>query len=158
MAFSVRRRFTADDYERMGEAGILRAEDRVELIDGEVVAMSPIGSRHGAGVDRANFVFVTTARASAIVRVQGAVRLDPYHQPEPDLALLRPRADFYASAQPGPADILLVLEVAESSLAYDRDVKAPLYARFGVPEYWLIDVNERVLLRFSALEGARSVR
>ncbi len=137
----------------MGQAGILCPDDRVELIDGEVVAKGVIGPRHGATVDRANRVFMTTAGASAIVRVQGAVRLDPYNEPEPDLALLRPRADYYASVQPGPRDILLLVEVAESSLAYDRDVKAPMYARSGVREYWLVDLNDRVLLRFSAPEG-----
>jgi Uma2 family endonuclease len=152
MAVAVRRRFTADEYQRMGQAGILCSNDRVELIDGEVVAKGVIGSRHGASVDRATRAFVTTAGASAIVRVQGAVRLDLFNEPEPDLALLRSRADYYASGNPGPADILLLVEVAESSLAYDRDVKASMYARSGVPEYWLVDLNERVLLRFSAPE------
>jgi len=111
-----RRRFTVDDYHRMGEVGILSATDRVELIDGEIVAMTPIGPRHGASVDRTNRVLVTAVGTSAIVRVQGSVRLDLFHEPEPDIVLLRPRADFYASAHPGPADILLVIEFAESSI------------------------------------------
>jgi len=129
-----RRRFTADDYQRMGQAGILRAEDRVELIDGEIVAMTPIGPRHCASVDRATRAFVLKAGDSAIVRVQGSVRLDVFTEPQPDLVLLRPRADFYASQHPGPADILLIVEVAESSIDYDRDVKAGIYARAGVHE------------------------
>ena len=155
-----RRRFSADDYQRMGQAGILRAEDRVELIDGEIIAMTPIGPRHCASVDRANRAFVTTAGDSAIVRVQGSVRLDLYSEPEPDLVLLRPRQDFYSSRHPGPADILLVIEIADSSIDYDRDVKSRVYARSGVHEYWLADLNEDVLLCHSALEdGAyRSVR
>ena len=145
-----RRRFTADDYQRMGQAGILRREDHVELIDGEIIAMTPIGPRHCASVDRTNRVFVTTAGDSAIVRVQGSVRLDLYSEPEPDLVLLRPRADFYASAHPGPADILLVVEVADSSIDYDREIKARVYARSGVHEYWLADLNENVLLQHSS--------
>jgi Uma2 family endonuclease len=145
-----RRRFTADDYQRMGQAGILGREDHVELIDGEIIAMTPIGTRHCASVDRANRAFVTKAGDRAIVRVQGSVRLDLYSEPEPDLVLLRPRADFYASAHPGPADILLIVEVAESSIEYDRDVKAHVYARSGVLEYWLADLNENVLLRHSS--------
>ena len=146
----IRRRFTADDYQRMGQAGILRRDDHVELIDGEIIAMTPIGPRHCASVDRANRAFVMKAGDSAIVRVQGSVRLDLYSEPEPDLVLLRPRVDFYASAHPGPADILLIVEVAESSIEYDREVKAHVYARSGVYEYWLADLNENVVLRYSS--------
>jgi hypothetical protein len=109
-----RRRFTIDDCQRMEDAGILRAEDRVELIDGEFVTMMAIGPRHHASVDRATRAFVTKVGESAIVRVQGAVVLDLYNAPEPDHVLLRPRADFYASRNAGPADIHLIIEVAES--------------------------------------------
>jgi Uma2 family endonuclease len=129
-----RRRFTVDDYHRMGEVGILSPTDRVELIDGEIVSMTPTGPRHGASVDRTNRVLVTAVGTSAIVRVQGSVRLDLFHEPEPDIVLLRPRADFYASAHPGPADILLVIEFAESSIDYDRDIKKRVYAKAGVVE------------------------
>src|SRR5262247_2621397 len=124
-----RRRFTTDDYERMGKAGILRAEDRVELIDGEIVTKMTIGPRHHASVDRANRAFVMKAGESGIVRVQGAVVLNLFNAPEPDLVLLRPRPDFYASRQAAPADILLIVEVSETSIDFDRQVKAPLYAR-----------------------------
>jgi Uma2 family endonuclease len=144
-----RRRFSADDYQRMGQAGILRAEDRVELIDGEILAMTPIGPLHCASVDRANRVFVIKAGESAIVRVQGSVRLDFYTEPQPDLVLLRPRADFYESQHPGPADILLIIEVADSSIDYDRDVKSRIYARSEVHEYWLVDLNRKVLCCYS---------
>jgi Uma2 family endonuclease len=140
-----RRRFTVDDYQRMGEAGILRSGDRVELIDGEIVTKMTIGPRHSASLDRAARALITKAGESAIVRVQGPVRLDLYNLPEPDLALLRPRADFYASNHPGPVDILLIVEVAESSIDYDRETKASLYARSNVPEYWLVDINDNVL-------------
>ena len=140
-----KRRFTADDYQRMGQAGILSRRDRVELIDGDVVAMTPIGARHCAAVDRTNRAMVMQAGDKAIVRVQGSVRLDLYHEPEPDLVLLRPKPDFYASGHPGPADILLIVEIAESSIDYDRDVKGTTYARLGVREYWLADLNEDLL-------------
>jgi Uma2 family endonuclease len=148
-----RRRFTADDYQRMGRAGILSRADRVELIDGEIVAMAPIGPRHCAAVDRANRTMVMLVGDRAIVRVQGSVRLDVFHEPEPDLVLLRPRKDFYASAHPGPSDILLIVEIAESSLEYDRRVKAPMYARLGVPEYWLADLVAEDLSCYSRPEG-----
>ena len=105
------------------------------------------GPRHAAVVSRLIHHFVTCAGESAIVRAQDAVRLNLFNQPEPDIALLRPRDDFYASAHPGPADILLVVEVAESSIGYDRTVKAELYARLGVVEYWLVDLNVDVVTR-----------
>jgi Uma2 family endonuclease len=145
-----KRRFTADDYQRMGQSGILSRYDRVELIDGEIVAMTPIGPRHGASVDRTNRAMVTQAGDSAIVRVQGSVRLDFYHEPEPDIVLLRPQADFYVSRLPGPADILLIVEIADASFDYDREVKARIYARLEVPEYWLADLNENLLSCYSA--------
>jgi Uma2 family endonuclease len=142
MAIAIsRRRFTVDDYHRMAQTGILSERDRVELIDGEVVAMTPIGPRHCASVDRATRAFVNAAGEHAIVRIQGSVRLTLYTEPEPDVALLRPRADFYSERHPGPADILLLVEVADSSLDYDRGVKTRVYALAGVAEYWLVDLN-----------------
>lgn len=149
----IKRRFTADDYQRMGQTGILSSEDRVELIDGEVVAMSPIGPRHSACIDRATRALVILLGDKAIVRIQSSVRLNRYNEPEPDVVLLQPQADFYASRLPGPADILLVIEVAESSLDYDREVKAPLYAGSGVPEYWIVDLNSNQLVCYSDPAG-----
>ena len=148
----VKRRFTADEYQRMGQAGILRGEDRVELIDGEIVAMSPIGSRHNACANHANRALVRAAGDDAIVQVQGSVRLDSYSEPEPDLVLLRPQPHFYTSRLPGPADILLIVEIAESSIDYDREVKARVYAEAGVPEYWIADLNTNVIWRHVSLE------
>jgi len=147
-----RKRFTADEYQRMGQAGILTEGDRVELIDGEIVAMTPIGTRHNASVNRGLRALVRAAGDDAIVQAQGSIRLDMYSEPEPDLVLLRPRSDFYSSRHAGPADILLVIEAAESSIQYDRDVKAPLYAAAGISEYWLVDLNASLVLRYSALE------
>jgi Uma2 family endonuclease len=140
-----RRRFTADEYQRMGEAGILCEDDRVELIDGEIVTMSPIGSPHSSAVDRMTQRLVLRIGERAIVRVQGPVRLDTYSEPQPDITILRPRDDFYRAGHPHPADVLLVIEVAETSLRYDRDVKAPLYARAGIIEYWLADLTARTV-------------
>lgn len=153
-----RRRFTADEYQQMGRAGILRKGDRVELIDGEVVTMTPIGPRHSAIVDRLSRAFFTGAGDAAIVRTQGAVRLNFFTEPQPDLVLLRPRDDFYASAHPGPSDILLIVEVAQTSIRYDRAVKAELYARLGVAEYWLVDLNVDLVTRHTEPRDGRYQR
>lgn len=134
-------RFTVEDYHKMAEAGILTEDDRVELIEGEIVEMAPIGRRHMASVDRFTLLLVRALSPKAIVRVGGAVRLSGFTEPQPDLILLRPQADFYPTADAAPSDVLLVVEVADSSLAYDRRVKAPLYVRLGVPEYWIADLN-----------------
>jgi Uma2 family endonuclease len=144
-----RKRFTADEYQRMGQVGILSGDDRVELIDGEVVAMTPIGSRHNACVSSATRALVRAAGDDAIVQPHGSIRLDMYHEPEPDLVLLRPRIDFYASRHAGPSDILLIAEIADSSLEYDRDVKGPIYAQSGISEYWLADLNANVVWCYS---------
>jgi Uma2 family endonuclease len=138
-----RRLFDVDEYHRMAQAGILSEDDRVELIDGEIAAMTPIGPRHNAAVNRATRALVTAVGGQAIVQVQGSVRLDRFREPQPDLVLLRPQPDFYASRLPGPSDILLIIEIAESSLDYDRDVKGRIYAQSGVQEYWLVDLDDR---------------
>lgn len=139
-------RFTADDYVRMAETGIIRPDARVELIDGEIVQMTPIGPRHNASVDRLNHLLVGRVGNAAIVRVQGSVRLEEKVVPQPDFTLLRPRDDYYERALPGPADVLLVVEVADSSLAYDRSEKARVYARAEIPEYWLLDLPQSQVL------------
>ena len=118
----------------MAEAGILTADDRVELLDGEIVEKTPIGSRHAAAVDRLTNALTRTLADRAIVRVQNPIRLSERSELQPDLALLRPRPDFYEHAHPGPADVVLVIEVAETSGDVDRLVKVPLYARAGIPE------------------------
>ncbi len=148
-----KRRFTANEYQRMGEVGILCADERVELIDGEVVKRMTIGPRHNACVSSATRALVRAAGDAAIVLPQGSVRLDLYNEPEPDLVLLRPRDDFYASRHAGPADILLVVEIAASSIEYDQKVKARIYAESGVPEYWLADLNTNLVSRYSVPEG-----
>jgi Uma2 family endonuclease len=136
-----RRRFTLEEYQRMGEAGILREDDRVELIDGEIVEMTPIGSRHAACVNRLNQVLQRALGERAIVSVQNPTSIPPHSEPQPDLMLLRPRADFYAAAHPEPRDVLLVIEVADTTVPFDRGVKIPLYARAGMVEVWLVDLT-----------------
>jgi Uma2 family endonuclease len=130
--------FTVDDYHRLAECGILGDEDRVELIDGQVVPMSPIGPQHAACVDRLTRLFSRTAAQSAVIRVQNPLTLESRAEPQPDLALLRLPIERYAAAHPRPDDVLLVIEVADASAEYDREVKIPLYARAAIPEAWLV--------------------
>ena len=146
----LRRRFTVEDYHRMARAGILTEDDRVELLEGEIVEMTPIGSRHAACVDRLTRLLTSALRDRVIVRVQSPIRLSQHSEPQPDLALLRPRPDFYVRAHPGPEDVLLVIEVAEASAEPDRAVKIPLYARAGVPAAWLVELAEE---RITGHEG-----
>lgn len=140
-----KRLFTVDDYHRMAETGILNEDDRVELIEGEIVEMNPIGSRHAGCVIRLTHLLTRAVGERAIVSVQNPVQLGDRSEPQPDLLLLRPRPDFYAEAHPGPADVLLLIEVADASTANDRNVKLPLYARAGIPEVWLIDLENEVV-------------
>ena len=138
--------FTVDDYHRMAEAGILSADERTELIEGVVVTMSAIGAPHFVAVLRLEKLLRDAVGARALVSVQGPIRLPPRSEPQPDLALLRPPVDRYEAALPGPADVFLLAEVSDSTLARDRDVKAPLYAAHGIPEYWLVDLDARHVL------------
>lgn len=143
LAAPSRHLITVDAFHRMGETGILGPTDRVELIDGEIIDMSPIGALHAAIVDVLARHFVRCAGESVFVRCQNPLHLDAISEPEPDIAILRPRADLYTTSHPGPADVLLVIEVADTSLAYDLGTKVPLYARHGIPEVWVIDAATR---------------
>lgn len=129
------------EYHRMGEAGILTGDDRVELIEGELVEMNPIGIGHTGAVIALNHLLVQAAGTRAMVSVQLPVRLDAHNEPQPDFALLRPKPSRYRDALPVAADVLLLVEVAESSLRFDRAVKAPLYAAHGIPELWIVDLG-----------------
>ena len=135
-----RRPLSVAEYDRMGEAGIFGPDERVELIEGELVAMAPIGSYHAGVVGGLNRRLAVQVGDRAFVWVQSPIRLDDHNEPQPDVALLHPRQDEYRNALPVPADVLLVIEVADSSLAFDRAVKANLYARAGIPEYWIVDL------------------
>ncbi len=140
MGIVVKRLFTADEYRRMTEGGILAEDDRVELIGGEIVQMSPIGSGHAGQVMWLTSAFHRSVGTRAIVSVQNPVALGEYAEPQPDIALLRPRNDFYRHSHPGPADVLLLVEVCDSSAAYDREIKVPLYGEAAIPAVWLIDM------------------
>lgn len=144
MANVARRMFTTTEYHRMGDAGILSPTDRVELIEGEILRMSPIGRRHSGCVNRLTELFSRRLATRVIVHVQNPVVLDQHSEPQPDVTLRR-RADFYADRHPDPRDVLLLVEVIDSSAGYDRSIKIPLYARRGVAEVWLVDVaHERI--------------
>jgi Uma2 family endonuclease len=155
-----RHRFTVEAYFRMGEAGILSEDDRVELIEGEIVEMSPIGNRHSAAVSRLIRLFSGIVGERAIVRAQDPFLLSEVSAPQPDIALVRYRVDFYETAHPQAKDVLLLVEVAESSSRYDLRVKAQLYARARIPEYWVVDLTRnRITVHTDPdLAGYRSVR
>lgn len=143
-------RFTVAEYRQMGTGGVFSEHARVELIDGEVVEMTPIGARHAACVSRLTRLLVMALGDRAVVSPQNPVQVGNWSEPEPDLAVLRPRADFYAERLGEPADVLLLIEVADTSGAYDRSVKVPLYLDAGVPEIWVVDVAGGVVDVFSA--------
>jgi Uma2 family endonuclease len=146
MAVAMQKRlFTVAEYYAMLEAGILTEDDRVELIEGEIVEMAAIGSRHASCVKRLNDLLVSNLRERALVAVQDPVHLGDISEPEPDVSVLRRRDDYYSGAHPGPAEIFLLIEVADASLLFDRKVKIPLYAASGIPEAWLIDLTQAIL-------------
>ena len=154
MAIEISKRlFTAYDYHRMADVGILSGDDRVELIRGEILTMSPIGPPHNGTVMRANNRIVPLVGSRAVVGVQGAIRLGEYDEPQPDIFLLRPRDDFYTTGHAGPLDIFLIIEIADSSLDYDRTVKASLYAETGVPEYWVADITNDCVWAYSNVQN-----
>lgn len=147
------RRFTVDHYHRMADIGILREDDRVELIDGTVVQKSPIGGRHATCVSRITGLLVSRLIDDAVVNVQSPVRLGEYQEPEPDLAVVRNRE--YGNELPSADDVFLLMEVSDSSLAYDRGTKLRLYARAGIPEFWLIDIPGEAIERHTNPSGDR---
>jgi Uma2 family endonuclease len=137
-----RRRFTVHDYYRMAKAGILHEDDRVELIEGEIIEMPPIGSLHSSIVDRLVWLLHQKVNLNeSLIRVQEPVRLSAESEPLPDVVIVPFREDFYRQRHPGPDEVLLVIEVADSSLAYEHEVKIPLYGKSGVPEVWVVDAN-----------------
>ena len=134
-------RFTVDDFHRMAEAGILTEDDRVELIEGEIVEMTPIGPRHAGVVKKLNRMLQHGVGDRFVIGIQDPVRLSVDCEPQPDVTVLRKRDDDYMERHPGPQDVVLLIEVMESSKTYDRNVKVPLYADHGIPEAWLIDLQ-----------------
>ncbi len=140
-----RHRWTVAEYHRMGEVDLLNEDSRVELIDGEIVEMAPIGSEHGGKVNRFIYLFSKIFGDKAIIAAQNPVILGGYGEPQPDVAVLRWREDYYERAHPHAEDVLLIIEVSDSTLRYDRDVKVPLYANHGIPEVWLLDLQQKQL-------------
>jgi Uma2 family endonuclease len=136
---------TADEYLRMGEAGVFSPEARLELIEGEIIEMAPIGSPHAGAVNVLTRLFVQLAGDRAVVSVQNPLVLGDRSVPQPDLVLLRSRADNYSRTHPAATDVLLVVEVADTTLAFDTRTKVPIYARQGVPEVWVIDLRDRAV-------------
>jgi Uma2 family endonuclease len=141
-----RHKLDVDDFYRMAEAGILKRHDRVELIDGELIDMEPIGQGHEATVGGLNEALVLACAGRAIVWPQNSLRLNRLNVPQPDFTILHRRADLYATGErPTPKDVLLLVEVADSSLNFDRTVKLPLYAQAGIAEYWIVDLKRKTL-------------
>jgi Uma2 family endonuclease len=139
------RRFTVAEYHRMGEAGILHEDDRVELLNGRLYAMPPIGSSHASHVDRLTRLFVLHVGDEATVRVQNPIKIGPDSEPEPDLALVAPNDETYRERHPQPEEVLLLVEVADTTENFDRSTKLSLYAEAGISEYWVVSLpDERV--------------
>lgn len=148
-----RRRFTVAEYYAMADAGILSENDRVELLDGDVIVMPPIGDWHAGGVKFFNNTMLPKLLGRAMIAVQDPVRLDEYSEPQPDMMLLLWRDDFYRSGHPRPADVLLLIEVADTSVGYDRNSKLPVYARAGIPEVWIVNRPARRIESYSEPSG-----
>lgn len=144
----------------MVKAGIFHEDERLELVAGEIIEMSPINVRHAACVKRLNHFFNQQLGERVIVSVQDPIRLDEYSEPEPDVALLQPRPDFYIGGHPEPEDILLLVEVSDTSLAYDQSVKIPLYAKRGISEVWIVDLSGRSIkvYRQPSFDGYQVIR
>jgi Uma2 family endonuclease len=138
----VKHRLSVTDFVRMAEAGIFHEDDRIELIEGELIDMAPIGSKHYGIVNRLGELLTITVHGKATIGIQGPILLDDNSQPQPDLVLLKKRDDDYLASLPRPADVSLLIEVADTTLDYDRNTKIPLYARAGIPEVWLVNLKD----------------
>ena len=147
MAVELRRaRFTVDQYELMGQAGILDEDYRVELIEGEIVEMAAIGEAHASTVMRGMKLLERRFGRRALISPQNPLRLPTYSEPQPDMVVLRHRDDFYRSGHPTGPDVLLLIEVADTTLRYDRNTKGPIYARHGIADYWIADLSHDALI------------
>lgn len=154
-----RYRLTVADYHQLGEIGVFNENSRVELINGELVTMPPIGEQHASKTRRINQFFSRRVGESAIVDIQNPVALDAHSEPQPDIALLKPQADFYEKSHPRPDDVLLLIEISDSTLRYDREVKVPHYAKAGIPEVWVLDITHQRLeiYRRPSVDGYRQI-
>jgi Uma2 family endonuclease len=143
-----RRRFTVDEYYQMACAGILKEDDRVELIEGDIIEMASIGTKHAACIRRLLYIFHSKLSDNVLVDAQNPLRIDKYSEPQPDLMLLKPRDDYYSTFHPRPEDVLLLIEVADTSVTYDREVKVKLYAQAGINEVWLVDLQTQQVIAY----------
>lgn len=141
-------RFTTEEYHKLGEAGILGEDDRIELIEGELVIMAPIGRKHATTVRKLVRLFQRRLGDACIIDPQNPVVLDDFSEPQPDIMLLRPAPDFYASGLPRPADVFLLVEIADTSLPFDRGEKRSLYARAGIVEFWIVNLIDDVIEQY----------
>lgn len=142
-------KFSSEQYHLMAIAGVFSHVQRIELIKGEIIQMSPIGKKHAAYVAKLQYLLHENFADRSIIWTQNSIKLHNGSEPRPDLVLLKLRDDFYIESLPTPEDILLIIEVADSTISYDRDIKMPLYAEFGIPEAWLIDVSDKNLTRYT---------
>ncbi|MCD6255854.1 MAG: Uma2 family endonuclease [Deltaproteobacteria bacterium] len=138
-------RFSVSDYYKLVEVGILSEDDRVELINGEIIEMTPVGAKHASCINKLAFLFNLKLQGKALVSVQNPLHIDEYNEPQPDIMLLRYKENFYSDRHPIPQDVFLLIEVAESSIDYDRKVKLPLYVKAGISEVWIINLNENCI-------------
>jgi Uma2 family endonuclease len=142
MLVQAQHRFSVKDYYRMAESGVLRPDARVELLDGKIIDMSPIGPFHGGVTDYLNQLFTTASKGRWQTRVQNSLRLDDHSEPQPDLVLVKPRPDFYRRSHPQPEDVFLLIEISDSTLEADQENKLPAYGRAGIAEVWIVNLNE----------------
>jgi Uma2 family endonuclease len=145
MLAPAKHRFSVKEYYRMAEMGVLRPDARVELLDGQIIDMSPIGPFHGGVTNFLSQFFFTVANGRWTTTVQNPLRLDDHSEPEPDLMLLQPSADFYRKRHPLPEEVFLLVEISDSSLERDQEEKLPAYARAGIAEVWIVDLNEQTI-------------
>jgi Uma2 family endonuclease len=142
MLVQAQHRFSVKDYYRMAETGVLRPDARVELLEGRIIDMSPIGPFHGGIVNYLNQLFTAAAKGRWVISVQNPVRLDDHSEPQPDIMLLKPAKDFYRRRHPQPEDVFLLIEISDSTLETDQEEKIPAYGRAGIPEVWIVNLNE----------------
>ncbi|HXG85252.1 MAG TPA: Uma2 family endonuclease [Pyrinomonadaceae bacterium] len=139
------KRFSVEEFYKMTEAGILPEESGWEVIDGYLLDKMTIGSKHASIVKRLNRILTNLVANQAVISIQDPVHIDEYNEPEPDIALLEPREDFYAAGHPSPPDVLLLIEVSDSTVEYDREIKKTLYAEAGIPEFWLVNLKNETI-------------
>lgn len=154
-----KRLISVSEYHQMAKAGILKENDRVELIQGEIIQMSPIGSMHSAYVNRINALLNQHLGGQAIISVQNPIQLNDFSEPEPDIAILKLKDDFYIQQHPGPQDVFLLIEVSDSSIAYDQEIKLPNYALVEIPECWIVNLEKSHIEMYrSPRNGSYSLR